>query len=143
MVFFALALGGMATMWMAVIADVGAEPVGHRQWASAPQNQGAEVKPLTERPLKCVLPDKHFRTLGADRRPSQTETLTSPIKTGTSTSGPMTVANAVPEAMPKTEIATAIASSKLLPVAVKVSVAELARSPPPHGALPPRMTRRT
>ena len=36
---------------------------------------------------------------------------------GTSTSGPMTAANACPEAIPNTPTATAIASSKLLPEA--------------------------
>ena len=50
-------------------------------------------------------------------------TLTSPISTGTSTSGPMTAANAAPELMPKTATATAMASSKLLLAAVKESVA--------------------
>ena len=34
-------------------------------------------------------------------------------------SGPMTAAKATPESMPKTAIATAIPSSKLLPAAVK------------------------
>ena len=45
--------------------------------------------------------------------------------TGTSTSGPMTAAKAAPELMPKTETATAIASSKLLEAAVKASVVVL------------------
>jgi hypothetical protein len=40
-------------------------------------------------------------------------TLTSPIMTGTSTSGPITAANAAPELMPNTATATAIANSKL------------------------------
>ena len=42
--------------------------------------------------------------------------------TGTSTSGPMTAANAAPELMPNTDTATAIASSKLLEAAVNASV---------------------
>ena len=54
---------------------------------------------------------------------SQKATLTSPIITGTSTSGPITAAKACPEEIPKTATATAIASSKLLLAAVKDSVA--------------------
>ena len=57
--------------------------------------------------------------------PSQSATLTSPMSTGTSTSGPMTLANASPEFRPKTAMLTAIASSKLLLAAVKLSVAVL------------------
>ncbi len=49
-------------------------------------------------------------------------TLTSPIITGTSTSGLMTATKATPEWMPIT--ATATASSKLFKVAVNESVAE-------------------
>lgn len=45
---------------------------------------------------------------------SQNATFTSKIITGTSTRGPITAANAAPELIPKTETATAIASSKLL-----------------------------
>ena len=45
------------------------------------------------------------------------------IITGTSTSGPITAANATPELMPNTATATAIASSKLLLAAVNESVA--------------------
>ena len=41
------------------------------------------------------------------------------IKAGTSTKGPITPAKACPEFKPKTAMATAIANSKLLPVAVK------------------------
>jgi hypothetical protein len=41
------------------------------------------------------------------------------INAGTSTSGPMTVAKATAELMPKTPTATAMASSKLLLAAVK------------------------
>src|SRR3990167_2645520 len=52
-------------------------------------------------------------------------TLTKPINTGTSTSGPITAANAAPELMPKTATATAMASSKLLLAAVNESVAVL------------------
>jgi len=55
---------------------------------------------------------------------SQRETFTSPINTGTSTSGPITVANAAGEAMPKTAMATAIASSKLLDAAENESEAD-------------------
>ena len=54
---------------------------------------------------------------------AQSETLTKPIKTGTSTKGPITAANAWPEFIPKTPIVTAIANSKLLLAAVKESVA--------------------
>ncbi len=57
---------------------------------------------------------------------NQRETCTKPINTGTSTSGPMTAANAAPELIPKTAIATAIASSKLLLAAVNDSVAVFA-----------------
>ena len=53
-------------------------------------------------------------------------TFTSPINTGTSTKGPITAAKAAPELIPKTDIATAIASSKLLLAAVKERVAVLA-----------------
>jgi len=49
--------------------------------------------------------------------------LTRAIITGTSTKGPMTAANAAPELMPYTAMATAMASSKLLLAAVKDSVA--------------------
>jgi len=50
-------------------------------------------------------------------------TLTSEINTGTSTSGPITAANASPECKPNTPIATAIANSKLLLAAVNDKVA--------------------
>lgn len=50
-------------------------------------------------------------------------TLTSVMSTGTSTSGPITAANAWPELIPKTATATAIASSKLLEAAVNDRVA--------------------
>ena len=49
-------------------------------------------------------------------------TLTRPIMTGTSTSGPITAAKAAPEFIPNTATATAIASSKLLLAAVNDSV---------------------
>lgn len=52
------------------------------------------------------------------------DTLTSPIRTGTSTSGPMTAAKATPLPIPKTDTATAMASSKLLLAAVKERVAD-------------------
>src|SRR5690606_3991219 len=58
---------------------------------------------------------------GNQRRPNQKATLTSKISTGTSTSGPMTAAKATGEASPDAAIATAIASSKLLPAAVKAT----------------------
>jgi len=54
---------------------------------------------------------------------SHSETLTKFISTGTSIGGPMTAANACPEAMPKTPTQTAIASSKLLLAAVNAMVA--------------------
>lgn len=63
---------------------------------------------------------------GNQRRCSQSATLTRPMRTGTSTSGPMTVANATPEPRPNTLIATARASSKLLLAAVNDSVVVLA-----------------
>ena len=50
---------------------------------------------------------------------SQNATFTKPISAGTSTKGPITPAKACPLLIPKTPIATAIASSKLLPAAVK------------------------
>ena len=53
---------------------------------------------------------------------SQNATLTKPIITGTSTSGPITAAKACPDEIPNTATATAIASSKLLLAAVKESV---------------------
>ena len=43
---------------------------------------------------------------------SESDTFMSPISTGTSTSGPMTVANAAGEAIPNTAMATAIAMSR-------------------------------
>lgn len=49
-------------------------------------------------------------------------TFTRPIITGTSTNGPITAVNASPEFIPKTAIATAIASSKLLLAAVNERV---------------------
>ena len=58
-------------------------------------------------------------------RPIQRATLTRPIITGTSMRGPMTAANAWPELRPKTATVTAMASSKLLLAAVKLSVAVL------------------
>ena len=48
--------------------------------------------------------------------------LTNAIITGTSTNGPITAANASPEFIPNTAIATAIANSKLLLAAVNASV---------------------
>ena len=63
---------------------------------------------------------------GKYRRPIHSATLTSPISTGTSTSGPITAANAAPLSMPKLAIATAIASSKLFDAAVNDSVADCA-----------------
>jgi hypothetical protein len=53
-------------------------------------------------------------------------TWTKEMSTGTSTNGPMTAANATPELIPNTAIATAIASSKLLLAAVNDSVADFA-----------------
>ena len=46
-------------------------------------------------------------------------TFNSAINAGTSTKGPITPAKASPLLMPNTPIATAIANSKLFPVAVK------------------------
>ncbi len=68
--------------------------------------------------------DQAAATSGQAIRPlSQNATLTSPIITGTSISGPMTAANASPELRPNTATATAIASSKLLLAAVNDSEA--------------------
>src|SRR5690606_23709346 len=71
----------------------------------------------------CRAPDAAGIALGADslnhRPPSLNATCTSRISTGTSTSGPITAAKATGDASPKEAIATAIASSKLLPAAVK------------------------
>ena len=58
-------------------------------------------------------------------RPSHSATFTRPISTGTSTSGPMTAANACAGVDAEDGDATAMASSKLLLAAVKVSVAVL------------------
>src|SRR3546814_8248315 len=49
---------------------------------------------------------------GNQRRPNQKATLTNRISTGTSTSGPMTAANATGDARPKAAIATAIRSEE-------------------------------
>jgi len=57
------------------------------------------------------------------RFPAQRDTYTSVTSAGTSISGPTTPASAWPELMPNVPIATAIASSKLLPAAVKARVA--------------------
>src|SRR3546814_1345771 len=58
---------------------------------------------------------------GNQRRPRPNATPTRRMRTGTSTRGPMTAAKATGEARPKAAIATAIASSKLLPAAVKAT----------------------
>src|SRR5512140_62261 len=63
-------------------------------------------------------------SLGKKRFCAQRATFTRPMRTGTSTSGPMTAANAAPLWMPKLAMATAIASSKLLDAAVNESVAD-------------------
>ena len=55
---------------------------------------------------------------------NQRATFTMLISTGTSTSGPITAANACPESRPKTATATAIANSKLLDAAVKLNVVD-------------------
>ena len=57
--------------------------------------------------------------LSRHRRPNRKATCTSRMSTGTSTSGPITVVKATGEARPNDAIATAMASSKLLPAAVK------------------------
>ena len=75
--------------------------------------------------ISCRLHFGDASLRGTEIPPLEVEsaTLTRPIITGTSTSGPMTAANAAPESMPNTATATAIASSKLLLAAVKASVA--------------------
>src|SRR5574344_515044 len=55
---------------------------------------------------------------------------TSKINTGTSINGPITAAKASPELIPKTAIDTAMANSKLLPVAVKAIDADLSYDTP-------------
>lgn len=50
---------------------------------------------------------------------------TNNINTGTSIRGPITAANASPEFIPKTAIETAMASSKLFPVAVNAIEVDL------------------
>lgn len=52
--------------------------------------------------------------------------LTRLISTGTSTSGPITAAKATPESIPKTAMATAMASSKLFDAAVKLRAVDWA-----------------
>jgi hypothetical protein len=54
------------------------------------------------------------------------ENFTNKINTGTSTNGPITAANATPEFIPKTPIATAIPNSKLLPAAVNAKDVDFA-----------------
>src|SRR3546814_10286329 len=58
---------------------------------------------------------------GNQRRPNQKATPTSRMRTGTSTSGPITAAKATADARPKAAMAAAIASSKLLPAAGKAT----------------------
>lgn len=58
-------------------------------------------------------------SLANHQRFNHSATVTRLISTGTSTSGPMTVAKATGEASPKAAMATAMASSKLLLAAVK------------------------
>lgn len=58
---------------------------------------------------------------GKNLRPSHRATDTSRISTGTSTSGPITAANATGDASPKAAIATAMASSKLFEAAENAS----------------------
>jgi len=52
------------------------------------------------------------------------------MRAGTSISGPTTPTKASPELRPKTATETAMASSKLLPAAVKESAADYAQSAP-------------
>ena len=87
-------------------------------------------------PIRCLLSNNRatllsgLEEMGYDCFPKYflwkaSATLTNPIITGTSISGPMTAANAAPEWMPKTPTATAMASSKLLLAAVKDKVVVL------------------
>ena len=55
---------------------------------------------------------------------NQNATFTNAIITGTSTNGPITAAKASPELIPKTAMATAMASSKLLLAAVNDKVVD-------------------
>ena len=59
---------------------------------------------------------------GYQRRRAHSATYTRPTRAGTSISGPTTPASAWPEVAPNTPMATAMASSKLLPAAVNASV---------------------
>jgi len=79
--------------------------------------QRSKGKPFTEDNRAPA----RFRTPAGDFQAGAT--VTNPISAGTSTSGPTTAANAAPDASPNTPTATAIASSKLFPAAVKASVA--------------------
>src|SRR5208282_2837889 len=85
---------------------------GHKQVSRQPQDSAMCV--VTPTPICCWVKNLFL---------AQSATLTKPIRTGTSKSGPITAANASPELMPNTPMATAIASSKLLLAAVNESVA--------------------
>src|SRR5690349_22848025 len=74
-------------------------------------------------PAQFLTPAISATSPGKNRPRSRSATLTRPISTGTSTSGPITAAKAAPWEMPKVATATAMASSKLLDAAVKESVA--------------------
>ena len=74
-------------------------------------------------PAQLFAPASSAVSPGKKRSRSLSATVTSPIRTGTSTSGPITAANAAPCAMPNVATATAMASSKLFEAAVKESVA--------------------
>src|SRR5690606_26060729 len=64
----------------------------------------------------------HEDSSAVKKRRAHRLTYTRPTRTGTSMSGPTTPASAWPLVTPKVAIATAMASSKLLPAAVNASV---------------------
>ena len=67
------------------------------------------------RETACLFPPYRVKYL----RRKYSATLTSPISTGTSTSGPMTAAKAWPELMPNTATATAMASSSFFACSIR------------------------
>src|SRR5690606_30459900 len=93
-----------------------ASPCNHRlSRASGTRTSVAHTSPGPSGPPTVTRSPKYFRW-------KYSATFTSAISTGTSTSGPITAANAAPCAIPNVPTATAIASSKLLLAAVNDSV---------------------
>src|SRR5690606_33998403 len=79
------------------------------------------VRKCSQRHDECSYRVVAGAVAGNQRRPRRRATCTSRINTGTSTRGPMTAAKATGEARPNAAMATAIASSKLFPAAVKAT----------------------